>query len=221
MKLSILIPTIQSRQKQFQKLKKKLDRQIAENSLLEEVEIVCFLDNRNHSIGFKRNKLINSAKGMFVVFVDDDDDVSDDYVLLIYRAIINNPDIDCIGIKGLITFRERMPRTFIHSLQYKEYFSKKKTYFRPPYHLNPIKHEIAIKYSFEDINYSEDIDWAMKILNDNVLQKEYFIDKVIYFYYSRRFWFYQYLLDISEKVRHALGLRLSNRIRIKRWFNST
>ncbi len=220
MKLSILIPTIQSRQAQFKILNKKLERQIAENSLCDKVEIVCFLDNKNHSIGFKRNKLINTAKGKFVVFVDDDDDVSDDYVLLIYRAIINNPDIDCIGIKGIITFRERMPRTFIHSLQYKEYFSKGKTYFRPPYHLNPIKHEIAKRYSFEEINYSEDIDWAMKILNDNVLKKEYFINKVIYFYYSRRFWFYQYLLDISETVRHALGLRLSNRIRIKRWFNS-
>jgi len=220
MKLSILIPTIESRQKQFQKLNKGLERQIFENSLFKEVEVVHLLDNEEHSIGFKRNKLLNMAKGKFVVFVDDDDHVSNDYVLLIYRAIINNPDIDCIGIKGIITFRRRMSRVFIHSLQYKEYFSKEKTYFRPPFHLNPIKHEIAIKYNFEDINYSEDIDWAMRILNDNVLKKEYFINKVIYYYYSRRFWFYQYFLDISEKVRHALGLRLSNRIRIKRWFNS-
>jgi hypothetical protein len=221
MKLSILIPTIESRQKQFQKLKKELERQISENLLFKEVEIIHLLDNKEYSIGFKRNKLINTAKGKFVVFVDDDDHVCDDYVLLIYQAIINNPGIDCIGIKGMITFRKRMPRIFIHSLKYKEYFSKGKTYFRPPYHLNPIKHEIAKKYRFEDINYSEDIDWAMKILSDNVLKKEYFINKVIYYYYSRRFWFYQYLLDISEIVRHALGLRFSNRIRIKRWFNST
>ncbi len=218
--LSILIPTIQSRQKQFQELHKELDRQISEDSLFKEVEVIHFLDNKKYSIGYKRNKLINESKGKFVVFVDDDDGVSDDYVRLIYRAIKDNLDIDCIGIKGLITFRKRMPRTFVHSLQYKEYFSKGKIYFRPPYHLNPIKHEIAKKYRFEEINYSEDIDWAMRILNDNVLKKEYFINDVIYYYYSRRFWLYQYLLDISEKVRHALGLRLSNRIRIRRWFDS-
>ncbi len=220
MKLSILIPTIVSRQKQFRKLNEKLDRQIADNSLSNEVEIVHFLDNKNHSIGFKRNRLINTAEGKFIVFVDDDDDVSNDYVLLIFQAIMNNPDIDCIGIKGNITFRKRMPRIFIHSIQYKKYFSSRATYFRPPYHLNPIKREIARKYSFEEINYSEDIDWAMQILNDNVLQKEFFINKVIYFYNSRRFWFYQYLLDITEKMRHALGLRLNNRISIKRWLKS-
>lgn len=56
----------------------------------------------------------------------------------------------------------------------------------------------------------------MRICRDQVLQKEYFIDEVIYFYYSRRSWNYQLLLDLSEPFRHALGLQLANRIRIKR-----
>ena len=41
-------------------------------------------------------------------------------------------------------------------------------YFGPPYHLNPIRREIAYRYKFEDINYSEDIDWAMRICRDGL-----------------------------------------------------
>jgi glycosyltransferase involved in cell wall biosynthesis len=214
------MPTIDGRKEQFSRLYEKLGKQIAENSLSSEVEILYFLDNKEHSLGFKRNKLIEMAKGRFVAFVDDDDDVSEDYVSLICRAIEENPDIDCIGIKGIITFAGKNPRVFIHSLKYRKYFSKGGIYFRPPYHLNPIKREIACKYQFEDISYSEDIDWALRICRDRALQKEYFINKAIYFYYSRRSWNYQVLLDLSEPFRHALGLQLANRIRLKYWLKS-
>lgn len=218
MTLSILIATIEKRKKHFEALYEKVSRQIAGNSLSGAVEILFLLDNKEHSIGSKRNKLIDMAKGEFVVFVDDDDDVSDDYVPLVYKAITENPDIDCIGLKGLITFNGKRPRHFIHSLQYKEYFAKEKTLYRPPYHLNPVRREIANKYKFEDISYSEDVDYAMKMLRDGALKKEYFIDKVIYYYHSSRPWIYQFLLDMTEPIRHPLGLKLVNCIRIKRWF---
>ncbi|MGH7792052.1 MAG: glycosyltransferase [Thermodesulfobacteriota bacterium] len=220
MLFSILIPTLESRQEQFHNLSQKLSKQIAENSLSEEAEVAYFLDNMEHSLGFKRNQLIEWAKGKFVAFVDDDDDVSDDYVHLICDAIKKTPDIDCIGIKGIITFRGKDPRIFVHSLQYKEYFSRGSMYFRPPYHLNPVKREIASKYMFEDISYSEDIDWAMRICRGGALKKEFLIDKVIYFYNSRRSRYYQALLDLSEPFRHTLGLQLANRVRLKRLLKS-
>jgi len=218
--LSILIPTLESRKELFNRLYEKLNKQITEHSFKDDAEIVYFSDNKEHSIGYKRNRLIEQAKGMFVAFVDDDDDVSDDYVSLICDAINENPDIDCIGIKGIITFQGKNPRIFVHSLGYKEYFSKAGMYFRPPYHLNPIRREIASKYIFEDVNYSEDIDWAMSICRDESLKKEYLIDNAIYFYNSRRSWNYQLLLDLSEPLRHVLGLKLANRVRITRWLKS-
>jgi glycosyltransferase involved in cell wall biosynthesis len=219
MLFSILIPTLKDRQGQFNNLYQKLRRQITEESLNEEVEILSLLDNKDHTIGLKRNKLIERAEGKFIAFVDDDDTVSDNYVSLICSAIKTNPDIDCIGIKGQITFRGKKPRIFIHSLQYTEYFTNKGTFFRPPYHLNPIKRDIAKRYKFADVSYSEDIDWAMRLCRDHALQKEFFIDQVIYYYHARRLWYYQYLLDQSEPIRHALGLKLSNRIRVRRWIN--
>jgi len=216
MLFSILIPTLEDRQDKFNNIYSKLSQQISANSLTNKAEILFLLDNREHSIGYKRNELMKLAKGKFIAFVDDDDDVSDDYVPLICRTIEENPEIDCIGIKGIISFCGNNPRIFIHSLRYKKYFTKEGTYFRPPYHLNPIKREIAVKYSFEDISYSEDIDWALRICRDQALQKEYFLDQIIYYYYSRRVWSYQRLLDRSEPLRHALGLQLVNRIIIKR-----
>ncbi len=218
MLLSTLIPTLENRRPIFRRLYEKLNRQIIDNSLQVQGDIVYFSDNKQHSIRYKRNWLIDQAKGMFVAFVDDD--VSDDYVSLICDAINENPDIDCIGIRGIITFQGNNPCIFVHSLRYKEYFSKAGMYFRPPYRLNPIRREIASKYIFEDVNYSEDIDWAMRICIDESLKKEYFIDNAIYFYNSRRSWNYQLLLDLSEPLRHALGLKLANRVRIARWLKS-
>lgn len=220
MLFSILIPILDSRKEQFHRLYEKLSNQITGNSLADEVEILYLLDNREYSLGFKRNRLIERARGRFVAFIDDDDDVSNNYIPLICSVIRENLDIDCIGIKGIITFGGKKPRIFIHSLRYREYFSRGGVYFRPPYHLNPMKREIALRYKFEDISYSEDIDWAMRICWDGALQREHFIDEFIYFYKSRRSWRYQLLLDLSEPLRHALGLQMANRIRIKRWLKS-
>ena len=144
--LSVLIPTLESRGDQFQRLLKKLRGQIDSASCASEMEIICFLDNKEHSIGYKRNRLIEQARGKFVAFVDDDDDVSDDYVALICNAIREHPDIDCIGIKGVIAFAGKHPHHFVHSLQYRHYFKKGGIYYRPPYHLNPLKREIVRRY---------------------------------------------------------------------------
>jgi glycosyltransferase involved in cell wall biosynthesis len=57
-----------------------------------------------YTIGEKRNRLLEEAKGDFIVFIDDDDEVSDDYVESIIEAINSNQEIDCIGMRGKITF---------------------------------------------------------------------------------------------------------------------
>jgi Glycosyl transferase family 2. len=126
--LSILIPTLEIRQRQFYKLYEELNRQITENSLDDEVELLYFSDKEEHSIGFKRNTLIEEAKGEFVAFIDDDDSVSNDYVPLIHDVIKENPEVDCIGIKGIIIFAEEHSRIFVHSLRYNEYFTKGDVY---------------------------------------------------------------------------------------------
>jgi glycosyltransferase involved in cell wall biosynthesis len=211
MTLSILIPTLESRREQFRDLSERLTSQIRDAHLEDKVEVLYERDDREASIGAKRNALVTRACGLFVAFVDDDDDVSDDYVATICEVVNRRPDIDCIGIKGIITFRGGHPHEFSHSLKYRDYFSRGHKYFRPPYHLNPIRRAIAIRFPFRPVSYSEDVEWALRLNKAEALQREEFIDKPLYFYKSRRWWVYQLLLDWSEPVRHALGLKLVNR----------
>ena len=213
--LSLLIPTLDARRGLFAALHAALTEQICEGGWDSEVEILSLADSGDHSVGWKRNQLIARASGLFVAFIDDDDTVSADYVSRISTTIRENPDIDCIGIRGQITFRGRHPREFIHSVRYPDYFSVRHTYFRPPYHLNPIRREIAARYRFPDVSYSEDIDWAMQMQRDGALRSEVFLDAVVYHYRSRRAWIYQWLLDATESIRHRFGIRLANRLPVQ------
>lgn len=181
--LSILIPTLTSRKKQFKKLHNELVKQITESGFKNDVEILIFEDNKMYPIGLKRNLLIEAAIGDFIVFIDDDDKIDTEYVSLICNTIKNNPDIDCIGIKGLLINKYLGNREFIHSLQYTEYLEDEKYYYRPPNHLNPIKKELIKNYKFPIINFGEDFAWSMKICNDKILKKEKFINKILYYYY--------------------------------------
>lgn len=216
MLLSLLIPTITSRQQLFAQLYESLQLQIRESQWASEVEILFELDSGEASIGQKRNVLVSRASGLFVAFIDDDDLVSPDYVDLICSAITRRPEIDCIGIKGVITFRGSHPQKFFYSLRYTDFFSRNHTYFRPPYHLNPMRREIAARYQFLNVSYSEDFEWAQQIRRDGALKSEEFINSVIYCYRSRRLWIYQWLLDATEGVRHRFGIRLTNRFVVQK-----
>lgn len=218
--LSVLIPTLERRRALFNRVQGQLAGEAASGCLEQAVEILHLRDNGEHSTGWKRNRLIEQARGQFISFVDDDDRVSDDYLSRICEAIRTHPGIDCVGIRGVIRFRGSHPREFVHSIRYPDYMTRGGVYLRPPYHLNPIRRSIATRYRFADVCYSEDIDWARTMASDGVLQKECFIDSVLYYYDSRRSWKYQWLLDHTETIRHMLGLRLDNRLRIRRVFQN-
>jgi glycosyltransferase involved in cell wall biosynthesis len=216
MLLSVLIATLESRKESLNRLLDQLHGQMDRHNLRGAVEILPRCDRGEEPIGRKRNRLVESAAGEFIAFVDDDDTVSDDYLPRIHDALELYPDVDCLGIKGEITFNGKQPRLFVHSLQYRDYFTRDGTYYRPPYHLNPMRRAIASRYRFAEVRYSEDVEWALRMRRDGALRSEHFIDTVLYHYHSRRPWAYQWLLDHTETVRHALGLRLANRIRVKR-----
>lgn len=220
MLLSILIPTLESRAEVFARMHHKLRDQIRVCALEHQVEIVSLVDGGERSTGAKRNALMARARGTFVVSVDDDDDVSQNYVRLIADALRAHPEVDCLGIKGLRFFRGGHPRLFIYSTRYREYRTEGGMDLRPPHHLNPIRREIALRYKFEDVSYSEDADWAMRMSRERALRREFFVDEVIYHYFSRRRWAYQLFLDRTELIRHPLGLQLVNRLRVQRWLRA-
>lgn len=178
--LSILIPTLTNRAEMLAILLQKLESQIAEYGAHSGIQIVTREDEGQESIGAKRNALLEGAQGRFVIFVDDDDDVSDDYVHQLRRAILDHPDIDCIGMRAIMSRAGKETWSVVYSLRYSRPSSGPRIYFRPPQHITAIRREIALHHKFPDVRFGEDSSWAERIFPE--LKKEHFIDKVLYHY---------------------------------------
>lgn len=181
--LSILICTMPSRKQMFDKLYLKLQSQINEISYGSSNIEILHDDDMSINIGAKRNRLLEKSKGYFVVFIDDDDDVFDGYVPIIYSAIKNNKNIDCIAFNGVITFAGDNQREWFISKDYKRWYEENGVYFRTPNHISPIKRSIAIKVKFPEISHGEDYVYSMQIYPH--LKKEYKIKEDIVMYYYR------------------------------------
>lgn len=183
MRLSILIPTLESRKGVLEILLADLRGQAARFGLENEVEILLSSDEGQKKVGAKRNELIERAQGDFVAFVDDDDQVADDYVRQICETIAQNPDVDCIGFRGIFTRPGGAhQRQVVYSLHYKGGFEAGGIYCRPPCHLTPVRRSIAARYRYGDVSLGEDANWSNAVVADRILKKEAFIDKVLYHY---------------------------------------
>lgn len=171
-KLSILIPSLSCRTKLLSRLLDILNPQITEG-----IEILINIDNADKQIGQKRNELMEKAQGQYIVFIDDDDLISDNYINEIMIGI--NKGVDYIGFEqqfhSLSTGRIRRIITHIG-----KWSKTDKIYYKGVEHICPIKRELAIQYKFPINSFGEDKDWGLKM--DKICKTEYYIDKVLYFY---------------------------------------
>lgn len=178
--LDILICTLDSRRAMFDTLHAKLTRQIADAGLHGRVGIRFLRDQKQMTVGEKRNRLVLASDAEYTCFVDDDDDVSDDYVPMLVRSLDARPD--CVGLVGIITVRGAEPRTFVHSLKYDRYDERDGVYYRPPNHLNPIRRSMSARIPFPEKSNGEDWTWAMAMRDSGMLRTEAPVDRPYYFY---------------------------------------
>jgi len=179
---SVLICTIEGREQVLNSLMFTLEKQISDYNLNNDVEIMLSKDKRGeHTIGAKRNTLLQGCNGEYAAFIDDDDMVSDDYLpLLVNKMKTESPDV--IALEGVITTDGLNAKKFIHSIKYNSVFEQDGVYYRPPLHLNPIKTKISKNFRFCEVNHGEDVEWGMQISRSGLLQKEGNIEKAYYFY---------------------------------------
>lgn len=177
---SILISTIWERHGQFKQLAQELLRQIKSLGLENQVEIVFYPDDRQVTVGYKRNQLISCAQGKYVCFIDDDDLVHANYIGLIYPLLLTNPD--CVKLVGIMTQPGFQPILRIHSIQYPEYLNAPDCLYRPPTHLNPMRKAIASQFKFLETNFGEDKFWTMQIAKSGLLKIEAEVTEPYYFY---------------------------------------
>jgi len=181
--LTILIPTLDSRIDYLEKLLFNLDTQ-----MIDGVKILTLSDQGQLSTGEKRNLLLQACDTEFCVFIDDDDEVSVNYIERHMEVLKKYPHVDAIGFKGVIYFDGKFPQIFIHkhNSDYKEiYYNGKKQYIRPIMHINCIRTSIAAEIGFPDQTLYEDKEYSLKLKNSGLIKNSYFIDDIMYYYYFR------------------------------------
>lgn len=177
--LSILIPTMPSRSESLDHLLMILGKQIMGNNAVDlEINRDMSLFGKPLNIGRKRNEMLQSARGKYIVFIDDDDEVSENYISLILDAISEEPD--CIGINGCITTNGKDERQWFISKDNRKWFTKGDIYYRTPNHISPVKRDIALKAGFPEIAHGEDYIYSMRILP--LLKTEVIIPEPLYTY---------------------------------------
>jgi glycosyltransferase involved in cell wall biosynthesis len=186
MLFSILIPTLYSRKHLLQKMLHALEEQHRASGLLEYVEIRTLADGGELTIGEKRNRMVSEARGKYVAFVDDDDQVSDTYIRDVVWALRANPGVDCVGFWGKVFFQGQFGGNMIHSLCVPVWTEKPGWYYRHPNHLNPIKQSVAASVQYQPIRWSEDHFWCHDLARSGGLKSEVFLGhKPLYIYLCR------------------------------------
>lgn len=177
MKLSILVPTVPSRIETFYpKIMNELNRQVGENP---EIEILAFYDNKRRSVGSKRNALIELSRGEFICFVDDDDEVAEDYIEKIVQMIDRHPDSDVVVFDVLCTIDGAQKQYCRYGIEL-EYTTDHNNWYGKPAHTHVWRREIARMAHFSERPCGEDIDWVSEAWPRVKIQHK--IEKVLYYY---------------------------------------
>lgn len=180
-KLSILIPSTYDREEMTENLVDYLNKMAAGLS----VHVHTYYDDKEISVGKKRQELLEDAKGEYVVFIDSDDWVPEYYIDELLKAFETSPDcvgfeIAVKGMRGKLASASNMWGKWENKR--KKYKHKKYDYVRTPYHKNPIKREIAIQIGFKDMRYAEDIEFSDRLKKSGLIKTEVYIQKPMYEY---------------------------------------
>lgn len=177
----ILICTLPERATILRRLTETLDRQKKKYNGLVDYKIDPA--GRTMPTGTKRNMLIEGSQSDYFSFVDDDDQVSDNYVEEIMTAIQQNSDV--VTFNGWYTEHGINRRNFTIRLGSKYYEDAKDPefyYHRFPNHLACFKRSLVHHIKFPPIWQQEDFQWAELIQRRKILKTEVHIPKMLYHY---------------------------------------
>lgn len=179
--LSVLIPATPKRyHSHLFPLWQKLQRQVDALERDGAVELLVFLDNRQRTIGEKRDALVQISRGKFVAFVDDDDDVADNYIETLVKAIdAHGDDISVVTFDQLAIINGASAICSFSLRHRNEAFSQPR-FNRSAWHVCAWKGELARKYRFPASNYGEDWAWARHLVIEAT--KELHINSVLHTY---------------------------------------
>ncbi len=178
--LSVLIASVPSRREMAWALFDKISAQ-AGSEPSGAVEILLFLDNKKRSVGLKRQALVDIAAGQYIAFVDDDDDVADDYVSSILEARNSTSDtVDVITFDTLVRINDGPVVACQHELGFQDEQYSPGGFKRSPWQMHAWRKSLARRVRFPDKNNAEDAPWVSEMVKLARTQTK--IDKALYFY---------------------------------------
>ena len=165
-----------------------------------DVEILCLVDNKSMTIGEKRNKLLSCARGEYLSFLDDDDDVADTFIqdILSLMAAVTEQESKLLAAKAInhangvdvFTFNQHC------NVNGQEFFVNfgltnqnqpaildgkfNGTITRKPYHMCVWRSILAKNTVFPDSSYGEDLAWITQLAMK--CKTSCHIDKVLHYY---------------------------------------
>lgn len=165
---SALIATIPGRESSLQRLVASIHEKVKRIAPELTYEIRLAFDNRQQSIGLKRESLLQAAKGKYMSFLDDDDEITDAYIEDLWATL--QGEFHVMRLRGEIA-----PYTFTHSLETKltDTMAQGDVFVRPPNHLNPMMTDVAKMIHFKDAVRGEDLDWTIRLARTGFLTSEY------------------------------------------------
>lgn len=151
------------------------------------VQVLTLADAGEWSIGAKRQALLLDATARYVSFVDDDDDVSPEYVPEILAALSGADAPDIVGFRLRYVEDGEWRGAAVHSYAAATIATPAvrgvKRMERLPNHLNPVRRELALRVGFKSMNHGEDADYAHRLAA--FAPRERFIDAELYTYLYR------------------------------------
>ena len=177
MKLSILICSLINRSHLLKELTEVLNTQVLLCDARNEVEILYNIDNKESSTGAKRQELLERAKGNYVIFIDDDDEIYSCYLEELLKAC--DSGCDCFAINGHYSINggDRVRWELSMANQNEDIGG---ILLRKTNHITGVKRELALLAGFPDISNAEDKAYS-EALNPH-LKSEFKINPPMYHY---------------------------------------
>jgi len=136
-----------------------------------DIELLYLLDNRRRTVGAKRNALLDAARGEYVSFIDDDDEVAPTYVEKIHGAIVKarrtEPPTDVICFSQRATLS---PHGIIHECTYSLAYKTRSLapgpnpttllWTGPPAHTMVWRRAVIADIRFPEQQFGEDVAWV-------------------------------------------------------------
>lgn len=176
--LSLLIASVPNRTALASALFRKLDIQCQGRP----VEILMFTDNRWRTLGEKMNDLMDLARGRYLTFIDDDDDVEGHYVELVLDTIVHNVDVHVINYRVSVTLDGERSMGFVYpSLKNpNEEFRPDRITLRKPMQTSVWRADLAKSSRWGVGQYNVDAAWAKPLWD--LATTEAYIAETLYHY---------------------------------------